>query len=149
MVWIMKHLMRFYVICGKLHSWQIIAFLKTSFLSSYIAENQSSGDIIENQDNNVAIIDIEARTSAANSENSLTTSVEEKDGETNLQKKGIVPNPSEKSGDASPKEATAKGLIFFCFLLLFMHNKNVYLHYQCHHDRVIRFLCVNLNYNFN
>ncbi|CAA2980501.1 Mitochondrial translation elongation factor EF-Tsmt, catalyzes nucleotide exchange on EF-Tumt [Olea europaea subsp. europaea] len=74
-------------------------------------ENQSSGDIIENQDNNVAIIDIQARTSAANTENSLTTSVEEKDGETNLQKKGIVPNPSEKSGDASPKEATAKAAI--------------------------------------
>ncbi|CAI9766538.1 unnamed protein product [Fraxinus pennsylvanica] len=74
-------------------------------------QENRSGDVIENQDNNVAVNEVQLQTSAANSENSLTTSVEEKDEGTNLQKNGIVPNPSEESGDASPKEATVKAAI--------------------------------------
>lgn len=86
---------------------------------SYIAESQIRGDVIENQDDivdNVAVSDVQAQTSAAGSENSLITSVEEEEGGTHLQKNGNVPNPTGESAIASPKETTTKGLLF-CFLL--------------------------------
>lgn len=115
----MRYLMRFYFLWREFHLWQIIVFLKTSFLLSYIAESQIRGDVIENQDDivdNVAVSDVQAQTSAAGSENSLITSVEEEEGGTHLQKNGNVPNPTGESAIASPKETTTKGLLF-CFLL--------------------------------
>ncbi|KAL2553703.1 elongation factor Ts family protein [Forsythia ovata] len=74
-------------------------------------ESHSSGDVIQNRDDNVAVNDVQAQTSAADCESSLTTSVEEEEGGTGLLKNGNVPNPSGESGDASPKEATAKAAI--------------------------------------
>ncbi|CAA2947139.1 Mitochondrial translation elongation factor EF-Tsmt, catalyzes nucleotide exchange on EF-Tumt [Olea europaea subsp. europaea] len=74
-------------------------------------ESQIRGDVIENQDDivdNVAVSDVQAQTSAAGSENSLITSVEEEEGGTHLQKNGNVPNPTGESAIASPKETTTK-----------------------------------------
>ncbi|CAI9780357.1 unnamed protein product [Fraxinus pennsylvanica] len=74
-------------------------------------ESQISGDVIKNQDDNVAVSDVQAQTSAASSENSLITSVEEEEGGINLQKNGNEPNPIGESGIASPKEVTSKAAI--------------------------------------
>ncbi|KAL2533165.1 elongation factor Ts family protein [Abeliophyllum distichum] len=82
-----------------------------SAVPSVEQESHISGDVIENRDDNVAVNDVQAQTSAADSENSLTTSVEEEEGGTGLHENGNVPNPSGESGDASPKEATAKAAI--------------------------------------